>query len=492
MYKLFILLFIYSSSVLIFGNSYDIATFEPGTLEEIVLPSDKLFNKAHVDYFIPILTLEKQVSNDKILKLNLTRQNFYSNYETITSVVESFPADMEISNIRILSQQYSDSEYYVSYILTENGEKNLYFIKIQFDGTENIEVSDKIKLNNMSVESHISYITDVGFHEILRFYWTEGNQIIFSDFNLNTQEISTPEIAFTTESSNSEILKIEDIYGDRIFFSINKTYYVTNNDLITQLFNSTPDSKLTHSENNFHSDPTTRIYLNSSEGKNLKVYDISFPQNKKKDTITLTFILETNLTENQYLVGYGLKFFPNESYLTRDKIVFFENNSGAKTLKSKTINDDGALTNDELYYNSSNELNLFASTKNFSAIEQEGSFYAWCEKSENQETLKLFVDLTTIGSIEEDNTQRSAVLINNYPNPFNPSTNIEFILNKSSQVKLEIFNIKGEIIKQVMESKLDKGKYNFDFNGQNLNSGSYLFRVTTEEGQYSRKLLLLK
>jgi flagellar hook assembly protein FlgD len=68
-------------------------------------------------------------------------------------------------------------------------------------------------------------------------------------------------------------------------------------------------------------------------------------------------------------------------------------------------------------------------------------------------------------------------LYNNYPNPFNPSTNISFDIPKESNVKLTIYNLLGEEVSVPVNTKLSAGKYSFLWNAQNFSSGLYIYRI---------------
>ena len=83
-------------------------------------------------------------------------------------------------------------------------------------------------------------------------------------------------------------------------------------------------------------------------------------------------------------------------------------------------------------------------------------------------------------------------LLQNYPNPFNPSTTIKYSLPKAGNVKLSIYNAIGSKVATVVNEYKTAGNYSVQFNGSNLASGIYLYRL--ESGNYSAvmKLILLK
>jgi hypothetical protein len=85
----------------------------------------------------------------------------------------------------------------------------------------------------------------------------------------------------------------------------------------------------------------------------------------------------------------------------------------------------------------------------------------------------------------------------NYPNPFNPSTTIEYELNGSNNVKLQIFDIKGELVKTLVNDFQDSGNYKVIWNGTNsrgekLTSGVYFYSIQTKNNISTKKMILLK
>lgn len=80
----------------------------------------------------------------------------------------------------------------------------------------------------------------------------------------------------------------------------------------------------------------------------------------------------------------------------------------------------------------------------------------------------------------------------NYPNPFNPTTKINFDLAKSTNVKLTVFNSLGQKVLSLFEGYKPAGSYQADFNGSNLSSGTYYYKLETDYYTETKKMQLIK
>ncbi len=84
----------------------------------------------------------------------------------------------------------------------------------------------------------------------------------------------------------------------------------------------------------------------------------------------------------------------------------------------------------------------------------------------------------------------------NYPNPFNPSTRIQFSIpnaaTDSRSVKLEIYDISGKLIRTLLNEDLSAGMYEIDFEASGLATGTYFYRLTTDNFTETKKMLLIK
>lgn len=83
-------------------------------------------------------------------------------------------------------------------------------------------------------------------------------------------------------------------------------------------------------------------------------------------------------------------------------------------------------------------------------------------------------------------------LSQNYPNPFNAQTNIDFNLEKESQVELTVYNITGAKVTTLVDGKLEAGRHSINWDASQVSSGVYYYRLNTNGEESTRKMTLLK
>ncbi len=83
-------------------------------------------------------------------------------------------------------------------------------------------------------------------------------------------------------------------------------------------------------------------------------------------------------------------------------------------------------------------------------------------------------------------------LMQNYPNPFNAGTNIEFYLSENSNVSIEVFNVLGQKIADLLNEPLISGKHVVRWDASDQTSGIYFYRINTDRDSFSEKMLFLK
>jgi hypothetical protein len=104
-----------------------------------------------------------------------------------------------------------------------------------------------------------------------------------------------------------------------------------------------------------------------------------------------------------------------------------------------------------------------------------------------------FLDWDTIVKAENDyQLPVKPVLINCYPNPFNVSVNIEFVLNRPGMVSLSIYNIQGQRVSTLFDASISEGEHRITWDGSEFPSGVYFAKLQAGSVSKSVKMLLLK
>ncbi|MDD5360770.1 MAG: T9SS type A sorting domain-containing protein [Ignavibacteria bacterium] len=112
----------------------------------------------------------------------------------------------------------------------------------------------------------------------------------------------------------------------------------------------------------------------------------------------------------------------------------------------------------------------------------------WCNVDDVFIGNRSYVGIRQIGT----NLPKSFALQQNYPNPFNPTTKIKFDIPRNTNVKIEVFNNLGQVVKVLHDGYTSAGYYETEFNASNLTSGVYFYRITTQDFVQTKKMVLIK
>ena len=100
-------------------------------------------------------------------------------------------------------------------------------------------------------------------------------------------------------------------------------------------------------------------------------------------------------------------------------------------------------------------------------------------------------DLFSVGEPIISELPNDYVLLQNHPNPFNPSTNISFTLPQSMYITLEVFNVAGQRVAMVAEGSFSSGEHTVTWNADSYSFGVYFYRLIRPDLGQTKKLLLL-
>ena len=203
-----------------------------------------------------------------------------------------------------------------------------------------------------------------------------------------------------------------------------------------------------------------------------------------------------------FAIGDGWANYSGNNYgiVFRNGIVdFFEDNgiqnmafkdtigtyvSGEMISFTLTFNNDGTLTV---------QGNNFSGTFTPTTVVQNAK---WIMASKDSKPYQgFYVKGNPVTDIENESNTTNIVsfrLSQNYPNPFNPTTMIQYSIPKTSMVSIKVYDILGRQVETLVNGQKVAGNYSVQFNGSNLSSGIYFYRIESGDFVQTKKLVLLK
>lgn len=124
-------------------------------------------------------------------------------------------------------------------------------------------------------------------------------------------------------------------------------------------------------------------------------------------------------------------------------------------------------------------------------VDSSYNLYATGTHADQVITLK-FVQTPTLINTSLNEIPSEYKLEQNYPNPFNPVTTIDFQLPKDVNVKIKVYDVSGKEIKTLIDEFKQAGSYNISFDGSNLSSGVYFYRIEAGDFVQTKRMVLLK
>ncbi len=105
---------------------------------------------------------------------------------------------------------------------------------------------------------------------------------------------------------------------------------------------------------------------------------------------------------------------------------------------------------------------------------------------------RYIIDTNVLNLASDSNAPGSFELRQNYPNPFNPSTTLVFTLQRGSRVSLDVYDIRGRLVKTLWNGYKAAGTHRLRFDGKGLASGIYMYRLSNGKQSVTRRMLLIK
>lgn len=119
--------------------------------------------------------------------------------------------------------------------------------------------------------------------------------------------------------------------------------------------------------------------------------------------------------------------------------------------------------------------------------------------SNDPDLAELTIPISVTGKMANNDVINPVMtaLKGNYPNPFNPETSIRFSLKDAGRVKIAVYNLKGQMVRKLIDRELDSGFHSVvwdgrDESGKNVASGIYFYRMESDSYTANRKMMLMK
>ncbi|MDT3695534.1 MAG: T9SS type A sorting domain-containing protein [Ignavibacterium sp.] len=145
-----------------------------------------------------------------------------------------------------------------------------------------------------------------------------------------------------------------------------------------------------------------------------------------------------------------------------------------------------SFTDDDFYYTTiKNQYMLYYDVRPYYIVENSYADALWMPVFAEYPFYKT-TDSTLILSSGYDN------FISNYPNPFNPITNISYSIKDAGLVNIKVFDLLGQQVAELVNEEKEAGYYSITFDASKLPSGIYLYTINSRSFIQTRKMLLIK
>ncbi|MFA5012290.1 MAG: T9SS type A sorting domain-containing protein [Ignavibacteria bacterium] len=196
-----------------------------------------------------------------------------------------------------------------------------------------------------------------------------------------------------------------------------------------------------------------------------------------------------------YMIKYdkygNLKWYANNNFYLRRALLFENNIYGSGGIWDDRIqmlgydNDRGNVIFNQIYPTTNHPV-ICDGNLTFG-----NSFYIYAHDNDSLILIKFSSYTSSISG--HGYTIDNFKLHQNYPNPFNSSTTIRYSINKNSEIKMKVFDIKGKEVRTITSEKKTPGIYEVKFDGGGLSSGIYFYSLFADNIIIdTKKLILIK
>ena len=348
--------------------------------------------------------------------------------------------------------------------------------------------------------------------------------------NLDVSNVNFSRCYFSNHRANESYIKIQNS-ANPTFFECNFANYYGGGNYFIELINTSNNITAQNCHWSVESSIDDRIFdknddpslgqviyqpvlsdfINISVGaENVSMQSNAILNNKiKKQSDNILSVLGVP-DQKEYFLNVGnsliLDMGPGGEIVNGDSsdIIIFAKNY--KTQDTSIVFIDVSLSNDTTGFWESIGIIMEVSSFDISQLSQNNYRYVKISNYSNLpssvDSVGCFIDAvvsihdslvaTTINEPVFKQIPDAFSLSQNYPNPFNPYTNISFSLPKTTNVKIEVFNILGQRVATLVDNKIQTGNHILTFDGSQLASGLYFYTIKADKFYQVRKMLLMK
>ena len=211
---------------------------------------------------------------------------------------------------------------------------------------------------------------------------------------------------------------------------------------------------------------------------------IVVPMENRSNVNIFVYKSDTNFTPSGYLAGKIYKsIYRLESNILPKSVIYVKHND-------KFIGSAFADTNG--HYKIELPAGNFKVYVNRLGYSSDSSNITINPPGGNLDSANFYLQKITSGINPPVVTRVYYYLGQNYPNPFNPATIIQYVLGSSTLVKLTVYDISGKKIKELENSEKGPGTHSVEFDGRNLPSGVYFYKIVTDNYSATKSMVLIK
>lgn len=221
------------------------------------------------------------------------------------------------------------------------------------------------------------------------------------------------------------------------------------------------------------------LFTTLDTGENL---DINSLPDTLSESITVKLDFDGSHISGKYELTWNHKLLPEQW-----EFIITDTKSGQEI----NLKNESSSIIDEGNTKVAIDLNPSFSVPEFGLVKQTRSKQATL--SDSRFTLTISPSQTVSNEFEEEDEQPIALALGqNYPNPFNPSTTINFAVPEQGNVQLEVFDLVGRKVAELLNEPKTAGRYSINFDASRLASGLYIYRLQVGNKVLTKKMTLIK